>query len=312
MKTVVVSAPGKIHLMGEHAVVYGKPALLSAINLRMRVTITSGTKKKPLEIISTEPTDYVKHIIELVQKHFGINSLPPMYIRVESKIPAGYHLGSSSAVAVAIVGALTYFLKGLWNPQSINQLAYEAEKYKHGNPSGGDNTIATMGGFLWFRKELDFLKSIWQLPYKLPQNFNHFYLLDTGRPKETTKEMISLVSAKFKINESVYTKLFDENEIQTKRIAVSLKEGNEKELMNAMYIGERTLEQIGVVSDKAQSAIRSIEKLGGSAKILGGGGKTDSVGFILCYIPDSSKVSKTLLPIELGAEGIKLEKKGLL
>ena len=311
---VTVSVPGKIHLMGEHAVVYGKPALLAAINLRLRVTVEAGTNG--IEIFSTEPSDYVRYSVEVVKREYKLASLPPIKITVASDIPAGFHLGSSAAVAVGVVGALTYFLKKVWNPAAINQIAYEVEKKMHGNPSGGDNTIVTMGGLIWYRRELEFLKSIWQLPFKIPESLNHFFLINTGRPKETTGEMISLVASGVRRQASRMNRLFNENEAQTKRVAVAVKEGNEKELMDAMKAGERTLEGMGVVSKNATALIRMIEKAGGAAKILGGGGIQEGVGFLLCYHHDPDAVRRmareygvSIQPIQLGEEGIRLESK---
>ncbi|MEK7543614.1 MAG: mevalonate kinase [Patescibacteria group bacterium] len=321
---VTVSVPGKVHLMGEHAVVYGKPALLAAINLRLRVTVeslslssprTRGSREKIL-IDSSEPSDYIRHVVEVVKREYKLANLPPMKITVVSDIPAGYHLGSSAAVAVGVVGALTYYLKKVWNPAAINQIAYEVEKKMHGNPSGGDNTTVTMGGLIWFRKELEFLKSIWQLPFKIPESLNHFFLINTGKPKETTGEMISLVASGVRRQASRMNRLFDENEIQTRNIAVAIKEGDEKELMDAMTAGQRSLEGMEVVSRKVIPLIRKIEKAGGAAKILGGGGKAEGVGFLLCYTQDPDKISAiskpygfSIQPIRLGEEGIRLEKK---
>jgi len=301
--SVTVSVPGKIHLMGEHAVVYGKPAFLAAINLRLRVTVEEG--RDGIEVVSSEPSDYIRHAVETVRQQYKLTSLPSMKITVTSDIPAGFHLGSSAAVAVGTVGAVTYFLKKVWNPAAINLISYTVEKKMHGNPSGGDNTIVTMGGFIWFRKELEFLKSIWQLPFKLPDTLNHFFLINTGRPKETTGEMVAYVSSKLKTQNSKLEKLFAENERQTKRVAVALKEGNENEFIDAIRMGERTLEGMGVVSKKVIPLIREIEKAGGAAKILGGGGISEGVGFLLCYHHDPKKFGA--LPIRLGEEGIRLE-----
>lgn len=283
---ITVSVPGKIYLMGEHAVVYGKPAILAAINRRLTVTVEEG---------KNTATGYVADIIAIVQKHF--HTQKEFHITIDSDIPQGYHLGSSAAVAVAVVAAVSYYLKKVWHPTLFNQLAYEAEKLKHGNPSGGDNTTVTMGGLIWYRKELEFLKSIWQLPFK--PKLHHFYLIDTGKPEETTGEMVAYVA-----KQSNLQKYFDENEVQTKRIAVALKENDEKALIDAMQKGERTLEAIGVVSDKAKKIIRKIEDDDGAAKILGGGGRAAGVGYLLCY---SNNPPEGALPIALGEEGVRLE-----
>lgn len=316
---ITVSAPGKIHLMGEHAVVHGRPALLAAISLRMYVTVEAQNAKRKVqsvEVVSSETGDYVHKINAVVKKELKLDKIPPVRITITSQIPAGYHLGSSAATAVGVVGALVYFTKKIWNPARINEIAYEAEKLQHGTPSGGDNTAITFGGFLWFRKELEFLKSIWQLPFRPHADLAHFFLINTGRPSETTGEMVALVRERVRSRAVRMEKIFSLNEKQTKRVTMALKEGNERELIDAMRIGERTLEQMGVVSRKAIPLIRLIEQRGGAAKILGGGGKRNGVGFLLCYHREPNNIEALCKPygyslqsIRLGEEGVRLEQK---
>ena len=310
---IVVSVPGKVHLMGEHAVVYGKPALLAAINLRLSVSVEPSSLG--LDIRSTEPTDYVRYAVEFLANEYKLAKMP-YRITVQSDIPAGYHLGSSAAVAVAVVAAVTYAIKKTWNPIVINQLAYEIEKKQHGNPSGGDNTVVTMGGFIWFRKELEFLKNIWQLPFKPHPTINHFFLINTGKPKETTGEMVAMVKENVQKNQAKMQQLLDLNEQQVKRVTIALKEGNENELLDSIRVGEASLEGMGVVSKKVQPFIRQVERLGGAVKILGGGGRKEGVGFLLCYHHKpleigalSKKHSFSTRHITLGEEGVRLEKK---
>jgi mevalonate kinase len=312
---VTVSAPGKIHLMGEHAVVYGKPALLSAINLRMRVSVEKKDSGET-EIYSTEPDNYAWYAFEYVRSKLEIVDAAPVVIRIDSQIPAGYHLGSSAAMAVSMTGALMYFYKRIWNPIRINELAYEIEKKQHGNPSGGDNTAVTMGGFLWYRRELEFLRSMWQLPFRLPAGLNHFFLINTGKPQESTGDMIALVQNNYDADTLEVQRILDINEVQTKKITTAIKEANENNLLDAMKKGEETLEKLGVVSERVQSFIRGIEKTGGSAKILGGGGAADSVGFLLCYSHDPQKIRNLsqsygwdTVDMTLGEEGVRLDEK---
>jgi mevalonate kinase len=311
----VVSAPGKIFLMGEHAVVYGYPALLSAINMRLRVAISEG-KGKTITIDSPESPEHVLHAIETTARHYQIKNLPSMHVAISSDIPAGYHVGSSAAVAVATVAAVSYFLKKIWNPMEANRIAYEVEKSKHGNPSGADNTAVTVGGLVWYRKELEFLRSIWQLPFSIHAGMDHFFLIDTGRSKETTGEMVALVGKNVKKRKAEMDTLFLENERQTRRIAMALKEGNEKELIDAMKIGEKTLERIGVVGSLVTPVIREIEKSGGAAKILGGGGVKGGVGYLLSYYSDKHRLAEickrslyTVADVRLGEGGVRLDEK---
>lgn len=317
---VKVSVPGKVHLMGEHAVVYGKPALLSAVNLRMRVSIEADKRpqktKEAIAIHSEELIDHARYAVDYLLDQFKVRPIDPVAITIDSDIPAGYHLGSSAALAVGLSGALMYYYKKLWNPIRINELAYDIEKKQHGNPSGGDNTAVSMGGFIWYRKELEFLKSIWQLPFRPHKSLNHFFLINTGRPQESTGEMVALVKEQVEKNPDHMQKLLDLNEQQVKRVTAALKEGNEDELIDAIRVGEKTLEGMGVVSRGVQPFLREIEKSGGAVKILGGGGKAKGVGFLLCYHTDkqlAERISKTQTyttqSIQLGEEGVRLDEK---
>ncbi len=117
-KPITASAPGKIILSGEHAVVYGYPALVSAISLRLSVN-SNG--------------------------------------KIHSKVPIGCGMGSSAALAVAS-SALKVIKNGELDLEKINSMAYELEKKQHGSPSGVDNTVSTYGGFLWYRKESESIK----------------------------------------------------------------------------------------------------------------------------------------------------------
>lgn len=228
---VTVSVPGKVHLMGEHAVVYGKPALLAAVNLRMRVSVeTIEANNEAIVIKSTEPVEHARYAATYIIEQLQIHDPGNIKITIDSDIPAGYHLGSSAALAAGIAGALMYFYKKIWNPIKINEFAYGIEKKQHGNPSGGDNTAVTVGGFIWFRRELEFLKSIWQLPFKPHSSLNHFFLINTGRPKETTGEMVALVRSQLEKYPSKMEHLLNLNEQQVKRVTVALKEGHEDEL----------------------------------------------------------------------------------
>lgn len=291
-----VSAPGKIHLLGEHAVVYGKPALLAAINLRVTVSISPAKKFSGNSVF--------KRIIEpIIKEKFNLQKIPSYKLEVNSQIPPGCGLGSSAAISAAYIGALLSFLKVRWDLALVNKLTFEAEKVFHGNPSGGDNSTVVYGGLMWFPiKQLDFT-----IPEKLVKNF---VLINTGKPKETTGEMVEMVarqSVKFK-------KIFGHQEQLVRELSPVLKDGNEKELIRIIREGEKNLESIGVVSPYVSGIIRKIEKNGGATKICGAGGKTKATGVLLAYHPEKKVIEKIAkeenLPyfsISLGGEGLKQE-----
>ena len=297
--------------MGEHAVVYGKPALLSAISKRVYVIVESSDSGT--NIISDD-NRFIISILGIVKKHFHLNSLPPLKIEVASNIKNGYHLGSSAAVASAALSALIFYLKKIWNPETFNQLVFEAEKLKHGNPSGADNSAVIYGGFVWYRKELDFLKSIWQVNIKFGKNMDNFYLIDSGKAKESTKEMVAKVAENYLVRKKEMDLIFAENELQTKNITKAVKTNDKNLLLASIIKGQRTLEKIGVVPDSLLEFIKEIEKNGGAVKILGGGGMQKGAGYLLCFHENrkglkkiSDKYNFPVEQITLGEEGLKLE-----
>ena len=311
--STIVSAPGKIHLLGEHVVVYGKPALLTAINRRLYVEIKESNSSG-LIIKTTEDEHLVRKTIAVFQKAFKLSVLPPLEIIISSAILTGCGLGSSSALASALIGALIKHLKNIWNPNRINEFTYEVEKIAHGNPSGADNTAVVFGGLVWFRREFEFLKSIWSLPvssYKIPS----FVLIDSGRPVETTREMVESVANFARAKKVLFSKILDDQEDQTKKLLLSLKEGNLDQMKNAFLAGQRNLEKIGVVGKKAKMIIAKVEKIGGVAKVCGAGGYKKGSGIILAYHQNLSKMEKLAKTLGLdltqiipGGEGIRIEK----
>ena len=327
MKQTRVSAPAKIHLMGEHAVVYSNPALLSAINLRLTVTVASirppvdGLEiRSPdfifqgpyAEVIGAKHMEFLASALAVIEKSLGI-TYTPMQITLSSDVPIGFHLGSSAAVAVALTGALMQFYTDQFDRKKINEVAYHIEKIAHGNPSGGDNTTVTYGGCIQFQKKAEGQFVV--TPLSFPSSFllTHFFLLNTGTP-ESTKDMVGAVKYFFDHNQTEKKRLLEGNEKATSMVRDALINDDEHLLIEGIRQGERTLEGMGVVSKKVLSLIRAVEQAGGAAKILGGGGKKDGVGFVLCYHAEKKKIQilaakyrYPLQEIQLGEEGVRVE-----
>lgn len=285
---IKVSAPGKIHLLGEHSVVYGKPALLSAINLRVAVTIGKKDQSYPL---------LRKTVQDLIKKRFKVSKIPDYSI--ESDLPVGSGLGFSAAGSAAIIAALLSHFKIKWDLNLINELTFEAEKVFHGTPSGGDNTTVVYGGLIIFQKGTT--------PLPTKSKVKSFVLINTGKPVETTKQMVEIAKAKIHL-------ILDDQEKLVRELLPVMKEGNEKEFIRIIREGERNLEKIGVVSPFAKSIVRKIEQLGGAAKISGAGGIKSGSGILLCYHRDKKLIENiakafqlAYFSVSLGAEGLKNE-----
>lgn len=277
VKNLKVSAPGKIILSGEHVVVYGHPALLAAVGRRLSITSEKGQKNS-----------------------------------IDSNIPIGCGMGSSAAYTVAL-SALKQKLGGKrWNLETINQEAYKMEKKLHGNPSGGDNTVSTYGGFLWYRKEVESFKIFSKI--KVLKSLPKIFLIDTGKPSESTKEMVSAVGKYYQNYPKKVKRIFVNIEGVAKAFLKLLTGEENVPMTELLKENEKLLEQLGVVSVYTQSIIRKIEKIGGAAKISGAGGKKLGSGIILCYHSNPNKLLKfaekenlDMFNVNLGEEGVKID-----
>jgi len=330
--SITVSAPGKIHLMGEHAVVYGKPALLAAIDKRCFVELTKRDDKK-IVLIASNTTDFVtiteEEILTKDKKNLQLfdyvmlimqqallyyhKSFPSGFsLVINNQIPQGRGLGSSAAIAVSVAGAITLFLRENFDKEKINEIAFLAEQFVHGTPSGGDNSASCFGGFVWFRKETNDLKIIQQVSLELTEEMkSSFYLLDTGKPDETTGEMVGLVKKFVDKNPKKAKKIFDEQEELAKNLVTALVH-NIDSVLEIIRKGEKNLEVLGVVSSSVKKIVKVIEKAGGAAKICGAGGREKGSGMILGYHTNMSymkevfaKENLSMYPITLGCEGVR-------
>jgi mevalonate kinase len=280
VKTITYSAPGKVILAGEHAVVYGKPALISATNLRLHFILSPSDCVPEEEFISVAReaaiTYLKKNNVEFEEKPFS-------YI-VESTVPRGAHMGSSAALSVAAAGAiLDYYAGHEFSKEVINSVAYAIEKFFHGNPSGGDNSTCCYGGLIYFRKEFEFLKQISSLNFKIPKIIeDHIYLIDSGTPIENTGVMVAKVGKLYNEKPKETEQIMNQIEKVVKRMVVSVVKEDTEMFKSSIEENEKCLEQIGVVSPKAQKMIEDMKEFG-VGKVTGGGGYEDGSGHLIFF-----------------------------
>src|SRR4030066_120840 len=151
---VTCSAPGKMILFGEHAVVFGKSALALAINLR----ITSSVRSANQYSVNGHPMKKPHHmyISAALDEAWGG---PPINVDTISEIPSGSGLGSSAAVTVSCVAAMMAS-KGKFNHEAVAKKSFAVEMKVQGSASPTDTSTSTHGqgvmvspekldGFLW-------------------------------------------------------------------------------------------------------------------------------------------------------------------
>lgn len=288
---IQVKIPGKIHLNGEHSAVYFKPAILASINLFLRAKISESNSKKILGLLQYDDAiEKMQSAIEKkIQEKFNVK-IPNYKIEMDtSGIPVGSGLGTSASLSAAFAICLLKFLNTKYKKEDVFEIALEGEKIFHGNPSGGDLAAVLNKGLTYFKKNPDNTKIM--NPISLNRKLNLF-LIDSGKPTETTLEMVKLVSDKRKVAREKFEKIFDSQEQLTKEMVQILKDGDLKGFKKIITQAEANLERLDVVGKSAKAIIRKIEKLGGAAKISGAGGVKKGSGMILAYHKDLNTIIK--------------------
>ncbi|MBP9670435.1 hypothetical protein KBD75_03480 [Candidatus Woesebacteria bacterium] len=257
---------GKVILAGEHAVVYGKMALVTSIALGVRVMVVEkgGTEKNPI-------------IDKAIEVAGGDKSI---HVEIESELPIGSGLGSSAAVSAAVILAVREHLVKPIDKDELFNLTFECEKLAHGNASGLDPAAVVYGGLLAYTKGQPFERLKINKPIKL-------LLVNTGKPAEPTKEMIELVAQspdKIEIIEQIANVV--------KKVKERLVGG--EEIADLIDQNGVLLERLGVVGERALLLSRELRGLGAKVKIAGAGGVRTGSGMMLVMHPDFTQIKKLL------------------
>ena len=296
------SAPAKVILSGEHSVVYGKPAVATAIDLRLQFAISSKSfwqsrqrRERPEshrigESGQARVTQIAKIVTDYLKKQNPSASLRinnQYSYQIKSDIPIGRGLGSSGALCVSACAAFYDYYSGKKiSEKELNILAHNAEKVFHKNPSGIDTTVSVLGGLLFYRKEFEFLKSIFQLPYLIPPEIeSNTILIDSGKPIESTADMIAIVKNNYSTNPKKFQKLFNEIENVTKQLTIAIVSRNIDLFVKSIKTNQDLLIKIGVVSGKANKILSELQQWG-YGKITGAGGIKNGSGYLLFYAKD--------------------------
>ncbi|WP_445476218.1 mevalonate kinase [Methanococcoides methylutens] len=161
LKMITCSAPGKVYLFGEHAVVYGEPAICCAVDIRTRVSVDHADSITIRSTLGTTGIDFETHpyVSAVVERFQDISSLEGVSILISSEIPVGSGLGSSAAVTIATIKALDMLLGTGLELDDIARMGHEVEQRVQGAASQTDTYVCTMGGVVMIpqRKGLDLI-----------------------------------------------------------------------------------------------------------------------------------------------------------
>jgi mevalonate kinase len=292
MPAITATAPGKIILFGEHAVVYGRPALAVPVNqVKARATVSANPLGSPGELhiqapgveleawLADLPADHpLARAILGVLGELGVAKSPACTVRITSTIPMAAGLGSGAAVSVAIIRALSAFLGRILPDERVSALAYEVEKLHHGTPSGIDNTVVTYAMPVYFIRRdpstiahVDALGSMGTFePLNVPVPFT-IVIGDTGIPSPTSLAVGDVRRAWQKTTDH-YNSLFDAIGQISQVARRAIESGQPEALGPLMNENHSFLQQINGSSpelDKLVEIARSSGAMG--AKLCGAG-----------------------------------------
>jgi mevalonate kinase len=291
------SAPGKIILFGEHAVVYNRPALAVPVNqvhvdVEVLETDSAGVWIHAPIIdlhaeLSTLPSDHAigSVILNLFQR-FNISSPPSIDINISSTIPVASGLGSGAAVSVALIRALSSFFSLKLTDNQINEMVFESEKLHHGTPSGIDNTVIT------FNKPVYFIKGQPIEIFTVGKPFT-IVIADTGIPAPT-KESVGDVRKLWLKDNNKFENIFNEIAQISLIARRSIESGKPELLGELMNENHSLLQQLTVSSPELDTLVLSARDAGALGAKLSGGGRGGNM-IALVNQAEASEVAESLI-----------------
>jgi mevalonate kinase len=279
MPAITATAPAKIILFGEHAVVYGRPAIaVPVMEVKARAIVRAEPRAAPgsiqidapaLNLSSAYdelPADHpLATAVRLSLEALNIRHAPALSLRVTSTIPIAAGMGSGAAVTVAVLRALSAFLGRPLPDEQVCELAYQVERLYHGNPSGIDNSTITYARPVYFTRGQ---------PIQTLQVGETFTIVigDTGMPSPTARS-VGDVRCAWEAETERFEALFDSIGHLVGEARQAIETGDKAALGPLMDENQRLLVEMGVSSEELDHLVQSAREAGALGAKLSGGGR---------------------------------------
>lgn len=281
----LATAPGKVILFGEHAVVYGRPAIAAPVS-QLRATASAIASAEAgvrlmapdlgidMTLAQAAEDDPLAAALRQVMWATGVTQLPPMTLVVTSQIPVASGLGSGAAIAAAVIRAVTEFLGygKLATHEWVSALTYEVEKIHHGTPSGIDNTVVVYEQPVYFVR---------QQPQNRIETFQvttplRLLIADTGT-RSSTKTVVADVRRQWQSDSPRFDKIFDECGRLSEAARSAIERGDLVETGRLMNENQRLLQEMTVSSAQLNRLAAAALQAGALGAKLSGAGKGGNV-----------------------------------
>ncbi|TFF93378.1 MAG: mevalonate kinase [Promethearchaeota archaeon] len=280
MKSITIISPGKSILFGEHAVVYGYPAIAMAISIKSYCQIERSDKGKIIIHLKNYGTFFEAPNIKILKSKIpsayqqfcsGLQNfkdsfniqLNNLLITLESDLFPGAGLGSSASISVAFIYGLNHFFNLNLSKDEVNQLAFQMEKEVHGLPSGVDNTTCTYGNAIFFQegnfKFIDIKKDI---PI----------LITYTNTEHNTKQAIGRIRDLKRINPKKIEKIFEKIGELTNQAEKELTKGNTRKIGELMNQNQKCLTELQISNREINEIVQTATENGALGSKLTGAG----------------------------------------
>lgn len=323
MKKVTVSASGELMLFGEHAVVYGRPCIVTAVNQRMKATIELTDEptfhldapdvqvtnyQKPMDQLGVGDIPKGAKFVEIAVKNFtlartDLARLKGIKVTTASEFSSQFGFGSSSASTVCVIKALSEITGANLNNKSIFDLAFKTVLDIQGKGSGFDVAAAVFGGTLYFKKGGVIIE---------PLDINSLPLIVgySGIKADTVILMNRVLEKNQEIVERIYTDIGKLVE-QAKNALLNKDWSTLGDLMDS---NQKLLKNLGVSIKKLDDMILNSKNAGAYGAKLSGAGGGDCM---IALAPPSkiqavreaiTKAGGQVMDVEANEEGVRIEK----
>ncbi len=299
MPAISASAPGKIILFGEHAVVYGRPAIavpVTQVRARAvviadpigpagRVHIQAPDIQLDSDLESLPENQPLAAALQGVLKLLGVRRSPACTLRISSTIPLAGGLGSGAAVSVAIIRAYAAFLGKPMADAEVSGLAFEVEKLHHGIPSGIDNTVITYARPVYFIRGQPIETFSVNVPFTI-------VIGDTGIASPTSIA-VGDVHRAWQAETGRYEEFFDAVGMIVQQARQAISAGDLPNLGALMDENQRILREIGVSSPELECLISAALASGALGAKLSGGGRGGNM-IALCESQQAEQIAQAI------------------
>ncbi len=287
---------GKVILLGEHAVVYGSHAIAAPIPLAIQAKVQESSDGVHLIIPRWSVEEKIQKgaehqysiykSLDLILEELHLTD-KDMRIEVFPNVPRAMGLGGSAALAVAIIRALVDFYKIELSNAEISRIAYDSEKIVHGTPSGIDNTMATYGQFILFKKGTPPEMTEIKTPRPIP------IVIGLTGVESLTARMVARVRQAWEQNRDLYERIFKEIDNLALQAVEAIEKYDLPRLGELMNINQGLLNALQVSSWELEEMVEIARRNGAlGAKLTGGGGG----GAMVALCPENAeKVSQAML-----------------